>query len=107
VLVASGVGAQIDLPLVPVAPALAALLPGAGRELALACALAGGDDYELCFTAPPAARAALARLATELGLPLTRIGSIVGGGGLVVRAADGAPLPQLPRAFDHFPETAP
>ncbi len=40
------------------------------------CTLAGGDDYELCFTAPPAARERLASLAQKLALPLTRIGTI-------------------------------
>jgi len=36
----------------------------------------GGDDYELCFTAPVSSRDAIAKLNTNLNLPLTQIGSI-------------------------------
>ncbi len=39
-------------------------------------ALSGGDDYELLFTAPAAAREVIAKLAVELQLPLTRIGNV-------------------------------
>ncbi len=102
VLAASRVGAIVELPLVPRAPALDALLGTALRPLALQCLLAGGDDYELCFTAPPSARPRLAALAQELGLPLTRIGSITAEPGLRIRDETGALLPDLPRAFDHF-----
>ncbi len=102
ILTASGVGADIELARVPVAPALAERLAGDERPLALASALAGGDDYELCFTAPAAARARLAGIAVELGLALTRIGAITAAPGLVVRDEHGAPLPVLPPGFDHF-----
>ena len=37
---------------------------------------AGGDDYELCFTAPVSKREALAKISADLHLPLTQIGSI-------------------------------
>ncbi len=98
----SGCGARIDLARLPAAAPVAARLRGPDRDLALACLLAGGDDYELCFTAPPAARPRLAALAQELGLPLTRIGSITADPGLRIRDEAGAFLPDLPRAFDHF-----
>jgi len=102
VLAASRVGAIVELALVPRAPALDALLCTDMRPLALQYLLAGGDDYELCFTAPPAARPRLAAIALELGLPLTRIGSITAEPGLRIRDETGALLPDLPRAFDHF-----
>lgn len=102
VLAASRVGAIVELSLVPRAPALDALLCTDMRPLALQYLLAGGDDYELCFTAPPAARPRLAAIALELGLPLTRIGSITAEPGLRIRDETGALLPDLPRAFDHF-----
>ncbi|MCC7218807.1 MAG: thiamine-phosphate kinase [Burkholderiales bacterium] len=102
ILAMSQVGAEVDLPLVPRAPALDARLRDDERDLALACLLAGGDDYELLFTAPPSARARLAAIAVELSLPITRIGRIVAGTGLVVRGEDGTPLAELPQAFDHF-----
>ncbi len=50
-----------------------ALLPAEARR---ACALAGGDDYELCFTAPAAARAAVERIGERENVPVTRIGTI-------------------------------
>ncbi len=102
ILEMSGGGAVVDLAAIPCAPALAQRLTGAERDLALACLLAGGDDYELLFTAPPAARPRLAALAVELAVPITRIGAVVAAPGLVVRDAAGAPLPALPQAFDHF-----
>jgi len=102
ILVASGVGAEIELKMLPRPSSIQQKLDSAERELALDCLLAGGDDYELCFTVPRAARAQIAVIACNLGLPLTRIGSITRGDGLVVRAENGQPLPWLPRAFDHF-----
>ncbi|MFO1412511.1 MAG: thiamine-phosphate kinase [Burkholderiales bacterium] len=102
ILDASHVGAVVDLARVPCAPALAGLLRGPERTLALDCLLAGGDDYELCFTAPPSARPRLAALAVDLGLALTRIGTITAEPGLRVRDESGAVLSALPAAFDHF-----
>nr|WP_235837967.1 thiamine-phosphate kinase [Chitinasiproducens palmae] len=71
----SGLGARVLPDALPHAPRLAAL----PREAALACMLAGGDDYELCFTAPPAARDTVAALSARpalAGLRLTRIGTM-------------------------------
>jgi thiamine-monophosphate kinase len=100
ILEASGVGATIELGRVPRSSALERRLAGSERALALECLLAGGDDYELCFTAP--ARADLARLARQLDVELTRIGVIEGHAGLVVHDEHGRPLEKLPAAFDHF-----
>ena len=102
ILERSGVGATVELPAIPRSRALARLLSGAERKLALQCLLAGGDDYELCFTAPRAAAARVAAIAVNIALPLTRIGTITPGPGLVVRDEGGAPLSAIPKAFDHF-----
>jgi thiamine-monophosphate kinase len=103
ILDASGAGARIDLARIPCAPALAARRMGAERGLAIACLLAGGDDYELLFTARNVARERVAEIGREAGVPLARIGKVTPReAGLVVRDEDGAPLPALPRAFDHF-----
>jgi thiamine-monophosphate kinase len=102
ILERSQVGATVELAAVPRSPALARLLAGTQRELALACVLGGGDDYELCFTAPPAAAARIAAIAERSALPLARIGTITRAPGLVVTGEDGAALAALPRAFDHF-----
>jgi thiamine-monophosphate kinase len=103
ILDASAVGARIDLERIPCARALTARRQGPERELALACLLAGGDDYELLFTARNAARERVAAIAHEVGVPLTRIGKMTPPEtGLVVRAESGDALHALPRAFDHF-----
>ena len=64
-------------------------------ELERDCVLSGGDDYELAFTAPRAQRAEIESLAAELGLALTRIGTIEAGSGLSIldakRQADRPP----------------
>lgn len=77
-------------------------LPAAGLERD--CLLAGGDDYELLFTAAPAADQSVAALAATLNLPLTRIGEIVAGppGSLVLHDRDGSDITPAKRGFDHF-----
>ena len=102
ILLRSRVGATVDCARVPRSPALSRLLEGPDRTLALDCLLAGGDDYELCFTAPSAAGRQVAAIAKGMALPVARIGSITQGAGLVVRDEAGVPLSALPRAFDHF-----
>ena len=98
----SGVGAAIDLALIPRSMPLATLIHGDGRDLGLACLLAGGDDYELCFTAPASSRETIAAISRDVDVPLARIGTVIAGEGLVVRDERGAPLATLPRSFDHF-----
>jgi thiamine-monophosphate kinase len=107
VLDASGAGATLDLAAIPRVPAIDRVLAGSQRELALACLLAGGDDYELCFTAPERCARDIASLARQLELALTRIGAIEQRPGLVVVGEHGHPLASLPRAFDHFAPAAP
>jgi thiamine-monophosphate kinase len=103
ILERSHAGATVDLAAVPRSTAMARMLAGESRALALECLLAGGDDYELCFTAPAAAAARIAEIAARLSLPLTRIGMITGvEAGFTVRDENGNPLAALPRAYDHF-----
>ena len=104
ILERSDVGAVVDVAAVPHSPIMAEALAGAERGVALDCLLAGGDDYELCFTAAPATADKVAAIAAQTGLPVTRIGAITAGGGLVLRRPDGGGMP-LPRAFDHFATT--
>ncbi|MDE2497791.1 MAG: thiamine-phosphate kinase [Xanthomonadaceae bacterium] len=99
VCAASGVGAEIDADALPLSSALrAAFVDAACRELALA----GGDDYELCFTLPCECegRVAPALVAAECGA--TRIGRIVAGSGVHVVDARGNGI-ETPRAgWEHF-----
>ena len=89
---ASGVAAEIDLALIPLSePLLAAL--GDGRETRLAAATAG-DDYELLFAAAPGRAAQILALQDELGLPMSRIGTLAEGSGLsLTDAGESVELP--------------
>lgn len=84
------------------------LPPGAEPKLARECQLAGGDDYELCFTTATADRQRVVTLAAELDLPLWRIGRTLAAGGdrpageTRLFDADGQPLPLNVKGFDHF-----
>lgn len=74
------------------------------RKLALECQLAGGDDYELCFTAPGTKGQAIAHIAAQLELPLWCIGEMVAGpvGEVTVFDPDGQPVEFESMGFDHF-----
>jgi thiamine-monophosphate kinase len=102
ILDASGCGAVINENLLPTPAALRLLTRDAARQLMLA----GGDDYELCFTAPLARRSDIERAALEVEQQVTRIGRICAEPGLVVKDQDNVQLlaEQLlnVRGFDHF-----
>ncbi len=72
------------------------------QPLALKCLLAGGDDYELCFTAPVSAGAKIGMLSREAGISLTRIGRIVEGKGLLVLDAEDRVIDMERAGYDHF-----
>jgi thiamine-monophosphate kinase len=100
----SNMRASVDADAVPRSAALRRLPLETQRR----CTLAGGDDYELCFTAPPAARDAVQAAGHKAGVPVTRIGTI----SALQTAADrpaidwrdsaGAPLSLTLQGFDHF-----
>ncbi|MDQ5877406.1 MAG: thiamine-monophosphate kinase, partial [Pseudomonadota bacterium] len=104
ILERSGLAADLfegQFPLIP---------PGSVPRLAREAQLGGGDDYELCFTTPIAARQQVVMLAAELDLPLWRIGYTVSAATESGRPiadirlidADGQPLPIPKKGFDHF-----
>jgi len=95
----SRLGADVHVAQLPRSPLLARLADSALMYEAL---LAGGDDYELCFTAPVPRRARVETLSKRLGLPLTRIGSMRRGRGVRLLRADGAVVRIGKRGFDHF-----
>jgi thiamine-monophosphate kinase len=76
-----------------------------GARTALQCVLAGGDDYELVFTAAVQQRSTLAALSGTLGLPLTRIATIEAAPGLRLVDAQGDPVAHDFASFDHFAAT--
>ncbi len=92
ILDASKVGATLRIP----------ALPSAALERE--CWLAGGDDYELVFTAPAARHTEIDTLAIDLSLALTFIGTVENPGtvALAVMDADGQPIDTARRGYDHF-----
>jgi thiamine-monophosphate kinase len=72
------------------------------QSIAIDCLLAGGDDYELCFTAAKKSRREIEKLSAELTLPLTRIGEIYSGAGLTVKDAQGNAMTLDSKGYDHF-----
>jgi thiamine-monophosphate kinase len=77
ILQASGVSAQVDVEALLHSPACHPRVRALPLHQALTALLAGGDDYELVFTAPLAARATLDALSAQLDAPLTRIGRVL------------------------------
>lgn len=100
ILAASGVGARVDIDLLPAADALADVAPDAATFRRWQAA--GGDDYELCITAAPDQVDALR---DALGCALTVVGEIVAEPGLVCLDRLGrtvAPDTLGPPGWDHF-----
>lgn len=99
----SCIAAVIEFDALPRSPLLRA---HAAHPLAQGALLSGGDDYELCFTAPTSGRAAVTRAGARARVPVTRIGRIVrapaGATGVVVIDGEGLPLRITQRGFDHF-----
>lgn len=99
----SGVAAVVELERIPCSATVRRHLSRAAVRTGL---LAGGDDYELCFTAQRRERERIARVARRLRLSLTRIGRIVprgrGARAVSVLDRDGRALDLKPKGFDHF-----
>ena len=92
-------GAQLEFAALPTLPLVQSYLHEA---VARDCVLAGGDDYELCFTAPSDRRDAVQAAAHSAGVAVTRVGRITAEAGLALIAADGQPLPYAKTGYDHF-----
>ncbi len=108
ILKASGVGATLDVDAAVTllgsntANAVTDWLPTLPREAQLRCVLAGGDDYELLFTAPPSRHAQVLAAAQASGTPVACIGRIDREAGLRLVDAHGQAIRGDFPAFDHF-----
>jgi thiamine-monophosphate kinase len=98
ILQRSGVGATIDVDAVPRSATLGAQLAALQRE----CTLAGGDDYELVFSAPERAARAVTSAAAAAGVGVTRIGRVEAVAGLRLVDTAGCPVTNTFGSFDHF-----
>jgi thiamine-monophosphate kinase len=94
---ASGCGARLDVDALPISSALQALTTA---DACVQYALAGGDDYEMLFTIPPAR---LAQIAVLQGPPAicTRIGQLTGTH-TVECFRSGRPFAVARRGYEHF-----
>ncbi|MES2150860.1 MAG: thiamine-phosphate kinase [Pseudomonadota bacterium] len=98
ILAASGVGATLDVDALPAGPALARQ----DRQLRRRFSAAGGDDYELCFSAPAGQHAAILAAGAACATAVTCVGRIDAEPGLRLVDAGGRPLELGLAGFDHF-----
>jgi thiamine-monophosphate kinase len=104
ILERSSVQATVDVDAIPRSDALRRLAP----EIQQRCTLAGGDDYELCFTAPADVRASVEAAGRKAAVAVTRIGTISAlqaaedRPAIRWRNAAGSPLNLTLQGFDHF-----
>jgi thiamine-monophosphate kinase len=98
VLQRSGVGATVELAALP----RSAVLAAQSAALQLECLLAGGDDYELLFTAPPGSAAAVRAAGAAAGVAVTRCGAVTAERGLRVLDDAGRAIDHGLHSFDHF-----
>jgi thiamine-monophosphate kinase len=98
VLARSRVGATVDADALPASPVLAAQPVDRRREFALA----GGDDYELLFSAPAAHEREVRAAAAQAGCDATRIGSVDAEPGLRLVDGQGRALRLTLAGYDHF-----
>ena len=97
ILECSNVGAEIAFAALP-----PPILRNIDETVLRHAILAGGDDYELCFTASAVKCREIEAVAAKLQLPLTRIGSIIEGHECMVRAEDGSMMTIKESGYDHF-----
>lgn len=95
----SGVGIEIDAPLLPTSPAL---LDACDEATRIALQASGGDDYELAFCASPAHEAAILRDLARSGCGATRIGRVIAGAGVRLLDAQREEIVLARSGWEHF-----
>jgi thiamine-monophosphate kinase len=98
ILSASGAGAAVELSRLPCGDGEGVV----SEEDMLRLAVNGGDDYELCFTAPASARDRIASLVDQAGCAITRIGKIVAGSGITWLDESGNAADMAAESYQHF-----
>ncbi len=97
---ASGVGAEITVVSLPASPELRAA--GPDDAIRWSWQASGGDDYELCFTAPPEARERVLGAAEATGATVTRIGTVTQAPGVRFVDPSGRPWSPSRSGYQHF-----
>ncbi|ARN74412.1 thiamine-phosphate kinase [Oceanicoccus sagamiensis] len=96
---ASQLAAVVNVDQLPLSSVIKAVVE---KPQALAYALSGGDDYELCFTAPPENRALIKTLGQQLGVPITEVGTMLAGSGVSCIDASGGDVSVDASGYQHF-----
>ena len=99
ILHASQLGATLEFARVPIAAVTQNYLE---NPVARECVLAGGDDYELCFTAPADRHDAVLAAGAQAGVTVSCIGRITAQAGLLVLDARGETITIHKTGYDHF-----
>ena len=99
---ASGCAARIDATRVPLSAPARTIVKAQPDQLAHL--LTSGDDYELLFTASPSQEHYIAEQAQRLGVPITKIGTLVEGtpGSVTVLDQNNDPLSFVRQGWTHF-----
>lgn len=95
ILESSGVGAEINSEKLPLSGAITA-------GDALRYALSGGDDYEICFTAPATSENTIRELAASAAVRVTAVGRIIETRGLTIFSEAGDELSLADSGYKHF-----
>lgn len=103
ILVASGVGAELELARLPLTAAVSEVV---AQSDDWSLPLSSGDDYELCFCVPPERADEVLALGGRLGCPVSVVGEIRQAPGLVCRLPSGEPLSARVGGYDHFSSRA-
>ncbi len=101
ILQCSATGARLELGKIPLSSFFREKCSPLSEE-SYSLALAGGEDYELLFTAPSCRNGEIIDLFVRLGTPVTAIGEITTDLGLSVISDDGGEYGILKRGFNHF-----
>lgn len=97
----SGVRIRVQTIRVPITPSVRNFTRQRG-ESALDYAWYGGEDYQLVGTAAPYAYARALSRCASVGIPLTQIGRVEVGDGVIAESGDGQVEQILPRGYNHF-----
>lgn len=95
-------GAEIRINDIPRSASVSSVMR---KPLGMHCLLAGGDDYELCFTAPIRHDDLIVGLRESMNIPITRIGKITSGTTLQLLDGYGQPVTFPEKGYDHFAAT--
>ncbi|MCB5186656.1 thiamine-phosphate kinase [Methylobacillus caricis] len=99
ILERSQVGAELYLNRIPVSEIVSTHLHETAVQQMV---LAGGDDYELCFTASAQDHGRIVAIGKDLGLQLAAVGRVTPTPGLIVYGTDNSPMSIKENGFDHF-----